>query len=143
MREDSATESQSTSAGEPLIRVLTRAARVVTVRVEQLLKPEGFGLDQWLVVEALAERSGLSMADLAARTMVTGPTLTRVVDKLVSNAVVYREVDEEDRRRVRVYLSPRGRAAYKRIAAKIGKVERELLGQADTSSIISFLTTLT
>ncbi|WP_216213129.1 MarR family winged helix-turn-helix transcriptional regulator [Amycolatopsis aidingensis] len=141
MREDSATDSEIASA-EPLIRVLTRAARVVTFRVEQLLKPEGFSLDQWLVVEALAEQRGLSMADLATRTMVTGPTLTRVVDKLVSNAVVYREVDAEDRRRVRVYLSPRGRAAYKRIAAKIGKVERELLGQADTSSILAFLTTL-
>lgn len=115
---------------EPLTRALTRAVRTVTAQVEGVLTPEGLSLDQWLVLEALAEEHGLAMVDLATRTSATGPTLTRVVDKLVSTALVYREVDPADRRRVRVYLSPRGRALHKRVAVKVAKVERELLGES-------------
>lgn len=114
-------------AGTALTRALTRAARAVTARVEQVLGADGLTVDQWLVIEALEAAAGLSMAELATETMITGPTLTRVVDRLVSTATVYREVDTADRRRVRVYLSSRGRAAYRRISAKVEEVESELL----------------
>ncbi|WP_020674199.1 MarR family winged helix-turn-helix transcriptional regulator [Amycolatopsis nigrescens] len=131
------------TGAEPLTRALTRAVRAVTAKVEEVLKSDGLSLDQWLVIEALAEQRGLSMADLATRTMATGPTLTRVVDRLVSTATVYREVDPEDRRRVRVYLGPRGRAAYKRIAPKVADVEAELLTRTgDAPTAIRFLTLL-
>ncbi|CCH31267.1 MarR family transcriptional regulator [Actinosynnema sp. NPDC047251] len=119
--------------GEPLTRALTRAVRTVTGHVEQVLRPEGLTLDQWLVLAALAEEPNLTMTELTARTPASGPTVTRVVDKLVSTAAVYREVDPEDRRRVRVYLSPRGRAQHKRLAVKVAEVERELLGQSDAT----------
>lgn len=128
MREDGITDRQDTAG--PLTCALVRAARAVTARVEEVLKPAGLSLDHWLVVEALAERRARTMADLAARTLVTGPTLTRVVDRLATNAMVYREVDPEDRRRVVVCLSPRGQATYRRLAATVGKVERELLDRS-------------
>lgn len=120
---------------EPLTRALTRAVRAVTSRVEDVLRPEGLSLDQWLVLEALAEEHGQAMAELAARTSVTGPTLTRVVDKLVSTATVYREVDPDDRRRVRVYLSPRGRSLHKRVAVKVAEVEHDLLGETGSRTL--------
>ncbi|WP_158880492.1 MarR family winged helix-turn-helix transcriptional regulator [Amycolatopsis anabasis] len=138
MRDRSATDHPRT--GEPLTRVLTRAVRTVTARIEQVLKAEGLSLDQWLVLDALAGERGLAMAELATRTLATGPTLTRVVDRLVTTAAVYREVDPDDRRRVRVYLSPRGRAAHKRIAAKVGEVEAGLLARADQpAAVLAFL----
>ncbi len=115
---------------EPLTTALTRAVRAVTNHVEAVLSPEGLTLDQWLVLAALAEERGLTMTELTARSPASGPTLTRVVDKLVATATVYREVDPEDRRRVRVYLSPRGRALHKRVAGRVAEVERELLGRS-------------
>lgn len=141
MGDDTAT-GQLDPPVQSLARLLTRASRAVTALVEEVLKPEGLGLDHWLVLEALAERRGLVMADLAAETMVTGPTLTRVVDRLVTNAIAFREVDPGDRRKVRVYLSPRGRATHKRIAAKVGKVERDLLGQTETGAVLDLLARL-
>ncbi|MBN6039607.1 MarR family transcriptional regulator [Amycolatopsis sp. 195334CR] len=119
------------TGAEPLTRALTRALRAVTARVEEVLRPENLTLDQWLVLDALARERGLSMADLATRTLATGPTLTRVVDRLVSTAVAYREVDAEDRRRVRVYLGPRGKAAHRRLAPKVAEAEAELLDRTD------------
>ncbi|MGC7100979.1 MarR family transcriptional regulator [Amycolatopsis lurida] len=123
------------TGAEPLTRALTRALRVVTASVEEVLRPENLTVDQWLVLDALARERGLSMAELATRTLATGPTLTRVVDRLVSTAVAYREVDAEDRRRVRVYLGPRGRAAHRRLAPRVAEAEAELLGSAEEGRI--------
>ncbi|UKD59534.1 MULTISPECIES: MarR family winged helix-turn-helix transcriptional regulator [Amycolatopsis] len=117
---------QAQAAEASLIRALTRTARAVTLRIEPLLKTEGLTLDGWLVLDALVAGDGLTMTELAGRTLVTGPTLTRVVDRLVTTAAAYREVDAEDRRRVRVYLAPRGRSAYQRASAKLAELEEEL-----------------
>ena len=128
---------------EPLTQLLTRAAHAVTAQVESVLKPEGLTIDQWLVIEALATRKGLTMAALASHTTATGPTLTRVVDRLVTTATVYREVDPDDRRKVRVYLSPRGRATHKRVATKVREVERALLDQTgNPAAVVDLLTEL-
>ncbi|MER7076865.1 DNA-binding transcriptional regulator, MarR family [Saccharopolyspora kobensis] len=106
---------------------LVRAARAVVADVEQVLKPEDLTFDQWLVLDALATDSGLAMAELAERTATPGPTLTRLVDRLVTNALLYREVDPADRRKVLVHLSRRGQHAHRRIAPRVAAVERELL----------------
>ncbi|MEV6905579.1 MarR family transcriptional regulator [Amycolatopsis sp. NPDC051071] len=114
------------TAGMSLTGSLTRAARAVAARVEHVLAKESLTLDQWLVLDALSGKGGLAMADLADRTLTTGPTLTRVVDKLVTTAQAYREVDAADRRRVLVHLSARGRATHRHVAAKVGEVEAGL-----------------
>ncbi|WP_410604117.1 MarR family transcriptional regulator [Amycolatopsis sp. lyj-90] len=114
------------TAGPSLTGSLTRAARAVAALVDQVLAKEGLTLDQWLVLDALSGKGGLAMADLADRTLTTGPTLTRVVDKLVTTAQAYREVDAADRRRVLVHLSARGRATHRRVAAKVTEVEARL-----------------
>lgn len=115
-----------TTAGPSLIGSLTRAARAVAADVEQVLGKEGLTLDQWLVLDALSGKGGLAMAELADRTLATAPTLTRVVDKLVTTAQAYREVDDADRRRVLVHLSARGRTTHRRVAAKVSEVEARL-----------------
>ncbi|WP_010694867.1 MarR family transcriptional regulator [Saccharopolyspora spinosa] len=76
------------------------------------------------------------MAALAERAMITGPTLTRLVDRLVTMALVYREVDQADRRKVLVYLTRRGQVVHRRVASKVAEVERNLLGGLKSSADI-------
>lgn len=111
------------AAGADLVRALTRAARSVAARVEPLLKAEGLSLDQWLVLDTLAASGGATMSELAGATLVPGPTLTRVVDRLVLTAAAYREVDPEDRRKVRVYLAPRGKTTQRRIGSALAGLQ--------------------
>lgn len=117
--------------GGSLVRALSRATRTIATRVEPTLKEAGLTLDQWLVLDALAGSRGSTMTGLGTDTRLTGPTLTRVVDRLVMTALAFREVDSADRRRVRVYLSPRGRAAHRRVSGKLTELERELLAATD------------
>ncbi|BBY46813.1 hypothetical protein MARA_02430 (plasmid) [Mycolicibacterium arabiense] len=106
------------------VRVL-QAARRLAVGLETELQREQLGVDHWLAIEALAESGGLTMAELQAETVTAGPTLTRVVDKLSTRSLAYREVDALDRRKVRVYLSDRGVQTRDRLAAALADVEAE------------------
>lgn len=69
----------------------------------------GLTLTQLRVLFILRSEEGLSARSLAARLGVTPSTLTRIMDRLVRNRLVRREVDLGDRRLVRHYLSERGR----------------------------------
>lgn len=105
--------------------VVLRAARRLTTALEAELQESGLGIDHWLAMDALASSAGLTMAELQASTLTAGPTLTRVVDRLVTQALAYREVDQFDRRKVRVFLSKRGTTLHRGLRDRIAPVEVE------------------
>lgn len=131
--------TERSEATLPLTTALTLAARAVADRVEVIVADSGLSFDQWLVLDTLARTDGQSMAELASETHVTGPTLTRVVDRLVSNAKLYRDVDPADRRRVLVHLAPRGRSVYELLRSRVEAAERELLGDSDAGEVMMLL----
>ncbi|MEV6635698.1 MarR family winged helix-turn-helix transcriptional regulator [Actinoplanes sp. NPDC051470] len=67
------------------------------------------------ILRALSDGHGHSMTDLAEAVLMAHPTLTKAVDRLVDDAVVYRRQDTTDRRRVAVYLSDLGRDLVARL----------------------------
>lgn len=97
-------------------------------RFEECLAGTSISLDQWNVLSHLAQHEGASMSELSTSSNITGPTLTRIVDQLVAAALVFRNVDESDRRRVLVYLSKRGRAQERAVAPQIAEAERRVIG---------------
>ncbi|HEX5204389.1 MAG TPA: MarR family transcriptional regulator [Actinoplanes sp.] len=78
----------------------------------------GIGLDAWRVLTLLAD-GPQSMSALSAEAFLPLPSLTRLIDQLVDDNLVYRRVDEADRRRIRAYLTTRGRRLHARIAADL------------------------
>ncbi len=92
----------------------------VNRRLEQVLaahlKPHGLSIEQYRVLKALAAHNGLPMGDLAARVLVDSPTLTKIIDKMVTSADVYRGPDPLDRRRVLVFLSAKGVKTFSALA---------------------------
>ncbi|MGX7732936.1 MarR family winged helix-turn-helix transcriptional regulator [Rhodococcus sp. 2H158] len=103
---------------------LVRAARLAAQSIEAVLSSDELNMDHFLVLEALAVRPGLTMAELREQVQTPAPTLTRVVDRLASVAAVYREVDAHDRRKTRVYLSVRGKKLFNRLSASVRDVEQ-------------------
>lgn len=67
------------------------------------------------------------MSDLGQATSISGPTLSRVVDKLVTHALVYRNVDAGDRRRVLVHAAKRGQTMVERLLPEVEAAERYAL----------------
>lgn len=96
-------------------RLLTMAAGSVNHRIETALRSEEFSAEQWRVLDYLDETGPCTMSVLAQGTGTSGATLTRIIDRLVSRALVYRSADGDDRRRVLVLLSDRGQETADRV----------------------------
>jgi MarR family transcriptional regulator, organic hydroperoxide resistance regulator len=116
---------------ENLVVTLTRAARVLAADLDALLKPSGLATDHWMVLQALRDENALTMTELVDRTGTNSATLTRVVDKLTVNALAYREVDGVDRRKIRVYLSTRGKSFHHKMAGRVAAFEQALIASGD------------
>lgn len=78
---------------------------------------------QLFVLRVLAEHPGLSINELAERTMTHQSSVSVVVSRLVDRGLVVRATAPEDRRRLVVALTPRGRLLHQKAPA----VAQELL----------------
>ncbi|WP_448032965.1 MarR family winged helix-turn-helix transcriptional regulator [Bradyrhizobium liaoningense] len=128
---------------------LPELIRGVNRRLEQMLeaelKPRSISLHQYRVLEALTDGNGLPMGDLATRLLVDGPTLTKIIDKMVESAQVYRAPDPHDRRRVLIFLSQRGAEQFKDIGPIIKSIQQNVLnrlGASDATVLTSLLSEL-
>jgi DNA-binding MarR family transcriptional regulator len=95
--------------------LLSEAERQVNRRLAAGLSTEGVSVEQWRILRALSDGHGHSMTDLAGAVLMPHPTLTKAVDRLVDDALVYRRQDVADRRRVVVHLSDLGRDLVARL----------------------------
>lgn len=129
----------------PLDRLLVQVERQVSRRMEAVLTDDGLTVDQWRVLDLLADGAGRTMSAIAAAVAVPGPTLTKVVDRLVDAAAVYRLADVRDRRRVLVFLSDDGRATHERLAPLVRGIEADVLAVlgADGPALLTLLGRLT
>ena len=98
-----------------LAYLLTEAERGVNRGLAEALAAEGVTVEQWRILRALSDGYGHWMGDLAGAVLMPHPTLTKAVDRLIDEALVYRRQDESDRRRVAVYLAKRGQTLIERL----------------------------
>jgi DNA-binding MarR family transcriptional regulator len=126
-----------------LTHQLSQVERRLTARLLAVLAPEGSSIEEWRVLELLADDQGHTMTEVAEHALLLAPTLTKLVDRLASVNLVYRRPDPEDGRRVRVYLTPRGRDRYRRLRRQVSASEAELLAaDGDGATLAELLTRL-
>jgi DNA-binding MarR family transcriptional regulator len=121
---------------EDLAHLLSQAERLVTGRLSAALEAQGLTLAQWRVLSLLADGAGHPMTEAAEFAMLPAPSLTKVVDRMVSSNLVYRRPDLRDRRRVLIYSTARGRRLQQRLARELGPAERVLGDIADEGDAV-------
>ncbi len=89
---------------------LLRAAKAVTARVEPRLVAHGLTVTQLGVLEAILHKGPQTHRDLGRRVLTSAANMTDVIDKLTVRGLVIRLRCPEDRRQVRVELTPCGRS---------------------------------
>jgi DNA-binding MarR family transcriptional regulator len=100
---------------EHLAYLLAQANREISRQLEERLRQEGVPVEQWRILTVLSDGRGHSMGELAEAVLLNHPTLTKMVDRMVSDALVYRAQDQKDRRKVLLFLSSRGKALAKQL----------------------------
>ena len=85
----------------------------------QELAPLGINVPQWRILAVLHECPGCTMNELADLTTVDRTTLTRALDRVVADDLALRRADAKDRRSVRLWLTPAGREAFRRVLPRV------------------------
>jgi DNA-binding MarR family transcriptional regulator len=95
--------------------LLAQANRQVNGQLDVEFRAEGIPVEQWRILNLLAASNGRSMGELAQAALLNHPTLTKTIDRMISQALVYRRVDPADRRKILIYISDDGRAVNERL----------------------------
>ncbi len=107
--------ARSRPIAEHIAYLLAQASRQVHKQLDDEFRTEGVPVEQWRILKLLAERNGRSMGELTQAALLNHPTLTKMIDRMVSDALVYRRADPNDGRRVLIFISERGRAVNERL----------------------------
>ena len=130
---------------EHLAYLLAQANREINRQLEMRLSKEGVPVEQWRILKVLSDGKGHSMGELAEAVLLNHPTLTKMVDRMVSDALVYRVQDPKDRRKVLMFVSDRGKALSKRLNSLAVSQEEHILesyGDKPTSELKRLLESL-
>ncbi|RLM27017.1 MarR family transcriptional regulator [Brenneria alni] len=123
---------------EYLAHLLVQANR----QVNRQLSLEGITLEHWRALKSISENNGLTMRELSSNLTQNFPTLTKIIDKMVSEALVYRLPDEQDRRKVRLFISDNGKAVLDKQNSRVndhqGKLE-DAYGSAEAQMLKEML----
>ena len=90
------------------IDLLNQASRLLNQQLSQRLKSTGLSIDKAKILALLIDKDGLSMGELAETLVINNPTLTKMVDRMVTDNLVYREPDPADRRKVLIRITNSG-----------------------------------
>jgi DNA-binding MarR family transcriptional regulator len=129
-------EAEVVSIDHAVCRDLARAAAGLSKQVEVALGSVELSLSQYRVLSFLEEGSSESSA-LARRLAVRPPSVTSVVDGLVSRELVERHHSADDRRRVAHVLTDEGRrllrVADRAVGDRLCSIATSLGDQAEST----------
>lgn len=98
----------------PTFRALMACARQVERVASRHVETLGLTLPQFDVITTLGDTQGMTVSEIAERTLITRGTLKPVLDRLEARGMVRRCKGERDARQVVVSLTEDGQALYEK-----------------------------
>ena len=100
---------------DQLAYMIASLNRQLEAELEDRLRPGGVPIEQYRILEVLDAKEPAAMGEIAQQSLIEAPTLTKIVDKMVAEGLVYRAPDANDRRRVLILTAPAGKTLFKRL----------------------------
>ncbi|MDX3904657.1 MAG: winged helix DNA-binding protein [Pigmentiphaga sp.] len=102
--------------------MITITERRLKKHLTEALAYEGFPYGMWFFLRVLFEEDGLTQKELSNRVGMTQPTTVKALRDMEEYGFVRIEKDAEDRRRMRIFLTDKGR----KVGARILPILKEL-----------------
>ncbi|MDV4146125.1 MarR family winged helix-turn-helix transcriptional regulator [Shimia sp. FJ5] len=106
------------------------------------LKEHGIQIEAWRILETLETDQRLTMGQLAEIVLMNPPTLTKLVDRMVSDGLVHRQVAQADHRQINVLATALGKKRMLQVRQEVQDQDaafESLLGKADADKLIELL----
>jgi DNA-binding MarR family transcriptional regulator len=119
--------------GEGELREVATRLHATAIRLLRSLRREdnesGLSGPRLSALSVVAFAGPISLADLAAAEQVRPPTMSRIVDALVGEGLVTRDIPEHDRRSIRIAATEKGKEVMetgreRRVQALTARLER-------------------
>jgi len=106
---------------ETLPVLLQRAREACVAEARDTLS--GFGLteQQWRVIRAAFEHGELNAQDLAEKSAILGPSLSRILNRLEEDGVLVRKSSEGDLRELTIKLTATGKRLHNKVQPQLDK----------------------
>ncbi|MBL4767583.1 MAG: winged helix-turn-helix transcriptional regulator [Rhodobacteraceae bacterium] len=114
---------------------LAAAHRNVHQCLNAKLKELGIKVEAWRVLEVLSAEEEYTMGELAEVVLINPPTLTKLVDRMVSDGLVHRQIVQPDHHRVQLALASLGRSQVEKLRKFADAQNDELLKKLGPSKI--------
>lgn len=112
---------------DQLAYMIASLNRQLEGELEERLRPGGVPIEQFRILEVLDAAEPLAMGEIATQSLIEAPTLTKIIDKMVAEGLVYRAPDPNDRRRVLILTAAGGKALFKRLRGVSTAQEQRLV----------------
>ena len=109
-------------------RLLFLTHRTVHDELDRRLAEHGASLWNWVLLKEAANAEGASQRELAQHMRIEPRTLVRHLDKLAHEGLVERRPDPDDRRVVRVVVTPAGLARLRELHDVVQELDDEVRG---------------
>lgn len=94
---------------------LLKAREAAMARFRPMLREHGLTEQQWRVIRALYEYGKIDASELARRSFLLAPSLTRILKFLEQKEIVRRSTDTNDQRRTVLVLTRKGKRIYSEV----------------------------
>lgn len=95
---------------------LLKAREAAMAKFRPMLRDHALTEQQWRVIRALADYDRIDAGELAKRSFLLAPSLTRILQHLESEKLVRRQSDANDQRRSVLTLTTKGRKLFSQVA---------------------------
>lgn len=110
-----------------LLFLLAASSASASAGFHAIVRAHGLRVPEWRALACLHDTDGQMITRLASLALMEQSAMTRVIERLEDRGLVVRRGDIRDRRRVRVHLSPAGRALVADLVDKARHHEAEML----------------
>jgi DNA-binding MarR family transcriptional regulator len=116
----------------PLERRVSYRCSMIAARITRLLAPmwherHRLSVVNWRVLAVIGRYAPLSAKEVALHTSSEPFRVSRALEALIRRRLVVRDIDRDDRRRVRLRLSSTGKAVHRSIEASVNQLEQAVL----------------
>lgn len=121
---------------------ISRAARILQVRLESELAPEGLTRLMWLVLSGIGDEDITTPSAMAEAIGITRPATSRLLARMEAMGLVARSEGPGDGRSVRLGLTRAGRAMLTRLRPKVEAVRTHFASKLSGAELAALTTAL-
>jgi DNA-binding MarR family transcriptional regulator len=107
--------SRSPRLDDLLPYLMNRLVARLNQNLSERLRRGGHSFQEWRILAVLAAHDGITLSQLAEATVIPQPTVSRLVARLERRGFLRRRPGARDSRFIEARITPRGRAAYRKM----------------------------